>query len=295
MRRRVRQRVRAHLRRRPGGRRAQQATPSRTRWRVAGLEARLEKARADLAAADTAFERFLFVYGRRPIPAGAPISSADVRPPDEFEVARAIEELVAQTSFVAQFEQRGELRGIAADARAQLAGPDRRGPQFTAWRANLERRAALAAELQSVLDRLRDVRIETLALLRGENLFLQSSTKISRDAIEEGLTDLAHLPEWLFGRLRLLPGWAAGPGHLLSLLVFLASLLPAALATWVARRWTARHLRRLDQLDLSLLPVRTTLLLANLVASPARPASSGSRRALAAWLIRGLPGRPTTC
>jgi small-conductance mechanosensitive channel len=257
--------------------------------RVADLEARLEKAHADLDAAEAAFDRFLFVYGRRPPPAGAPVSSADFRPPDEFEVARAIDELVAQTSFVALFEQRGELRGIAADARAQLAEPDRRGPQFTAWRANLERRAALATELQSVLDRLRDVRIETLALLRGENLFLQGSTKISRDAIEEGLTDLAHLPEWLFGRLRLLPGWFAGPGHLASLLLFLVSLLPAALATWIARRWTARHLSRLGELDLSLLPVRTTLLLANLVRVACTAGFLWLAPRLALWIIRGLP------
>jgi len=257
--------------------------------RVADLEARLEKAHAELAAADTAFDRFRFVYGRVPTPAGAPVSARDLRPPDEFEVARAIDDLVAQTSFTAQFGQRGELRRLASDARARLAGPDRRGPQFTAWRANLERRAALAAELQSVLDRLRDVRIETLALLRGENLFLQSSTKISRDAIEEGFTDLAHLPEWLFGRLRLLSGWAAGPGHLVSLLVFLASLLPAALATWIARRWTARHLRRLDELDLSLLPVRTTLLLANLLRVACTAGFLWLAPRLATWLIRGLP------
>jgi small-conductance mechanosensitive channel len=251
------------------------------------LAQRLEVSRNELAAARTEHDRLELIYQRERV--GAANATADkpldpeLRPPDESAVARMIDELAAQTNFVAQFEEHADLRRLddaIGAARATASASER---------ADLDKRSALVAELRRVRADLFTLRRQTLARLRSENLFLQGSTHISRDALEQGIADLGRLPGWLAEQAARLPAWIEAPGDVRSLFGFLAALLPLALAVAFARRWTARHIARLSQLDLSAMPVRTTLLLANLLRIACTAAFLWLAPLLATLLIRGLP------
>jgi small-conductance mechanosensitive channel len=255
----------------------------------------VDDARQELDEARREHDRFEQIYQRqRALAAGAPATDADadLRPPDEKSVAGLLDRLGAETSFLHQLKEGGELRRLEAitrDRREQLAQSDAPPAERAERRVEVDRRAALIAELARLRDALDDVRGGTLALLRRENLFLQGSTRISRDALEQGFSDLTALPRWLLERARALPAWFAVPANRDSLLEFLAALLPMALAATLARRWTARHVERLLRLDLRSLPVRTTLVLANLLRVACTSAFLWLAPLLASALIRGLP------
>src|SRR5262249_43064568 len=78
-------------------------------------------------------------------------------------------------------------------------------------------------------------------------------------------------------------------GHLRGIATFLVALLPLALAVFFARRFTGRHIRRLEALDLASMPVRTTLLLAHLLQVACTAASLWVAPQLAVLLVRDLP------
>ena len=140
---------------------------------------------------------------------------------------------------------------------------------------------------------LRSTRLELIATLKRENMFLRGKNRISQESIAQGIRDLRNLPGWLLGALAAIGAYLGDSSHFGGIGFYLGALLVAVALLLGARRWLSLRVGRLLELDLHDIQVRTALTVTMLLRAGCMAGSLFAIFYLAARLLPDLPAGVT--